>query len=185
MTTRRDGQMGIAAAFGRVTTPGANKRLRPDPNVHDVVTPKPPPPSNEKIAPKRKRDAVDLVTPKPPPSSNEKKAAKRKRDAERKRAYRAARSQEKKDADRVRNAELERQRCAARTQEKKDADLESQRQKRAARTQEKKDADRERHAELQRERRAAGWDFSKCRQAQVTCMGVGKYERAARACSLC
>ena len=129
MTTRRDGQMGIAAAFDRVRTPGANKRLRPDPNVHDLVTPKPPPPSNEKIAPKRKRDADDLVTPKPPPSSNEKKAAKRKRDAERKRAYRAARSQEKKDAD-----------------------LESQRQKRAARSQEDKDADLKRESELQRER---------------------------------
>ena len=96
MTTRPDGQMGIAAAFAGVT-PRVNKRPRSE-------------------------HVQDLVTPKPPPPSNENKEAKRKRDAERKRAKRAARSQEQKDADRVRNAELQRQKRAARSQEDKDAD---------------------------------------------------------------
>ena len=58
MTTRPDGQMGIAAAFARVT-PRVNKRPRSK-HAQDLVTPKPPPLSNENTPPEAfKNDASE------------------------------------------------------------------------------------------------------------------------------
>ena len=58
MTTQPDGQMGIAAAFALVRTPGANKRTQSEPDVQDLVTPKPPPSNKKKEAARARKSEL-------------------------------------------------------------------------------------------------------------------------------
>eukprot|EP00614_Pseudopedinella_elastica_P006025 CAMPEP_0172598926 /NCGR_PEP_ID=MMETSP1068-20121228/19029_1 /TAXON_ID=35684 /ORGANISM="Pseudopedinella elastica, Strain CCMP716" /LENGTH=168 /DNA_ID=CAMNT_0013399001 /DNA_START=452 /DNA_END=958 /DNA_ORIENTATION=+ len=149
MTTRPDGQMGIAAAFARVRTPGANKRTRSKQDVQDLVTPKPPPSNKKKeaaraakvLAPTTKasgeiggteerRSGEPTTKASGDIGGGERETARQARGEnagleeggdEKQRAKRAARSQEDKDADQARDTELKSAKRAARSQEKKDA----------------------------------------------------------------